>query len=190
MGVGVLVGLSICGYYSFLIYTEKIHPVFATWFLFGVAVSLSFKTYWSTAKHSFVGNIGNTIDFFSTLIILFSVVFLGKNTRFNFTIFEIWCLIACGVVLVFWKISKQHVISNLCLQIVITVAYFPTFETLWYAKENTEPFLGWTVSLLLSVVCVIIAIVRKDFLGIIYSSRGFVSISIMLILMLRIILRN
>lgn len=173
-------------YYVWLIMQNEIQPVLTTWILFCVAVSLSFRTYWSSKKHSVVGNIGNFIDLGVVWLILLSILLFGKNINFAFNTFETCCLVASLGILLFWKLSKQHMLSNIALQVIITVAYFPTIYRLWYATQNTESFSVWSIWLIGVSASLATVILHKDTLGIIYSSRAFVLVLIIMILMLRI----
>lgn len=170
--------------YSWLTWQGEIQPVLATWLLFLVAVFLSFMTYWSTEKHSFTGNIINTTDLFNMCLIMFSIIVLGKNTILEFNAFDISCLVASGIILVFWRLSKMHVIANLALQGIMTVAYFPTIYRLWHTKTNTEQFGVWILVWIASAVALIPAYINRDKLGMIYASRSLTMVSVVLILML------
>ena len=172
--------------YSWLTRQGDIQPVMATWLLFCVAVSLSLWTYWSSKKHSVVSNVGNAIDFIIVWMILASIIFLGKNVRLGFNGFEIGCLIASAIILVFWRISKKHQASNLSLQGIMTIAYFPTLRQLWSAKDNTESFSIWIVIWIASTAALIPAFTDKDKLAIAYASRAFILVTVLLGLMIRI----
>ncbi len=175
--------------YSWLTWQGQIQPTLATWLLFFVATFLSFRTYWATEKHSFAGNIINTIDLFNVCLITFSILVLGKNTRMGFNAFELGCLIASGAILIFWKLSKLHVASNLALQVIMTVAYFPTLHHLWSALKNTEQLDVWIMVWVASVFALIPAFIDRDKLAFVYASRSLIMVSALLILILRIYLR-
>ena len=184
--IAFTVGIGMGFRYVYLVAQKEIYPALTTWILFCVAVSLSFRTYWSSRKHSIVGNLANFVDLILVWIILVGILLFGQNVNLIFRPFEIWCLISSGIVLLFWILSKKHLLSNLLLQVIMTVAYFPTIYNLWYATNNTESFSVWCVWLIGGFTSLIIAILKKDTLGIVYSSRAFVLVSIILILMLRI----
>jgi hypothetical protein len=185
--IAFVVGIGMGFRYVYLIVQKEIHPALATWVLFCVAVSLSFRTYWSSKKHSIVGNVGNFVDLILVWIILVGIFLFGENNSFLFRPFEIGCLVASGIILLFWVLSKKHLLSNLLLQVIMTVAYFPTIYNLWYATKNTESFSVWCVWLVGGLASLVIAVLKKDTLGIVYSSRAFVLVLIILILMLRIV---
>lgn len=175
--------------YSWLTWQGEIQPVLATWVLFLVAVGLSFMTYWSTTKHSVAGNIINVVDLFNVCLIMFSILVLGKNIRLGFNLFEIGCLVASGTILIFWRLSRKHATSNMALQAIMTVAYFPMFYQLWHASRNTEQLGVWVLVWVASAIALIPATIDRDKLGFIYAMRSLSMVSVVLILMFRINLR-
>lgn len=181
--------LVVGGRYSWLTYQGEIQPVLATWLLFYVAIILSFWTYWSSEKHSLISNVQNAVDTIAVGMILFSIIFLGKNVRLGFNGLELGCLIASGAVLVFWKMSKLHEVSNLTLQGIMAIAYLPTLYQLWQAAKNTESFGPWIVGWIASATALVPAIMDRDKLAIVYAARALIFTSILLGLMIRLELR-
>jgi hypothetical protein len=175
--------------YSWLTWQGKVTPVLATWMLFCVATSLSFWTYWSTEKHSLMGNIGNTIDLMVAWLILGAILVLGKDIRLGFNPFEISCLVASGVILTFWKLTKQHVAANLALQGVMAIAFLPTLYQLWHATQNTETFGLWLIVWIATCLALIPAWMKKDRLAMVYVCRGIIFVTVLLGLMIRIEIR-
>ncbi len=162
-----------------------VRPVFTTWLLFFVASSLSLWTYWSTEKHSVVGNIANVADAFVCAAILTGVIIFEKGNLMG-SAFDEYCLIASVVILVFWRVTKHHTLSNLSLQAVMTIAYLPTFFELWHTAVNTEFLPMWILSWVSSIFALVPARVKKDRLGTVYAGRGLVLVSVVIWLILRI----
>ena len=173
-------------WYIYLIIMGRIHPTFMTWVIFSVAVGLSFATYWSSEKHSFLNNICNTVDLISVFVITTIIVIFGENIRFNINTFEMICILLSMMILFFWRITKRHEVSNIFLQIVMTIAYFPTFYQLWSATVSSESVITWGILLLASITGVMTGVLGKDKLAIIYSTRSLVMVSILIVLILRI----
>jgi len=173
-------------WYIYLVIGGKINPTLITWVIFCIAVGLSFATYWSSEKHGFLDNVCNTVDLISVFIITGVIIFLGKNIRFNINTFEIICILLSLMILFFWRITKKHEISNMFLQIVMTIAYFPTFYHLWNASASSESVITWGLLLLASITGVATGILGKDKLAVIYSTRSLIMVSIMIFLILRI----
>lgn len=175
--------------YSWLTWRGEIQPVFATWLLGGVAVSLSFWTYWSSGQRSLVGNIGNTVDLFVVGTILASIVFLSPQVRLGFNEFEIGCLAVSVVILIFWRTSKRHAAAHLALQGLMTVSFCPLFYQLWQAHTNTESFGVWVTAWVACVAALVPPVLDRDRLAIIYASRAIIMVTITLGLMARLELR-
>jgi hypothetical protein len=162
-----------------------IHPTFIMWAIFCIAVSLSFSTYWSSKEHNWLNNINNTFDLICVWLVTIVIIFFGKNIRFEINFVEIVCIALSFLILIFWRITKFHKTSNVFLQIVMVIAYLPTFYQLLNVSETTESLGAWFINLLASLTGIITAILGKDKLAIIYASRSFLMIAIMIILILR-----
>ena len=173
-------------WYCYLSIKGYISPTLMTWVMFCVAVSLSFSTYWSTSKHDLLSNISNTGDTFLVFIVTVVVIFWGKNTRFDINTFEVVCILLSLIILIFWRITKAHKTSNLLLQGIMIIAYFPTFYHLWYATTTSESITTWSITWLAALLGVITGVLGKDKLAIVYSARSLIMVSILLILILRI----
>jgi hypothetical protein len=172
--------------YSYLIWKDAIQPVMTTWLLFFVSASLSFWTYWSSDKHSVVGNIGNFCDLMVVWTIMFSLVFLSKTVTLGLNWVEISCLVASGIILIFWRMSKRHVLSNFALQLIMMIAYAPLFYKLWNATINTESTEFWLLGCFASCFSLVPAFADRDKLAVLYSLRSFSFSATALLLILRI----
>ncbi len=162
-----------------------VRPVFITWLLFFTASTLSLWTYWSTEKHSVMGNIANVADAFVCAAILIGVVVFEKGNLMG-SAFDEYCLAASTVILVFWKMTKRHLLANLSLQMIMAIAYLPTFFELWHATQNTEFLPMWILSWVSSVFALVPARVKKDTLGTVYAGRGLILVSVVIWLIVRI----
>jgi hypothetical protein len=173
-------------WYCYLVVKGEIHPTLMTWIIFSIAVSLSFGTYWASENHNLISGVCNTTDTVLVLIVTFIIVFFGKNVRFEINTFEIICIILALIILVFWRITKEHEKSNLFLQGVMVIAYLPTFYQLWGASVTSESLKTWGINWLISLLGIITAVLGKDKLAIIYSTRALIMITILIFLILRI----
>lgn len=172
--------------YCQLIISGRVKPVLATWLMFCVADSLSFLTYIFTEKPSFLGNIANMIDMFEVWVILFATLICQSKHQRRPNFVESFCLAVSAGIAIFWFFTGQHVISNLSLQIIMVLAYGPQFQTLWFASENTEYFKIWAATLIMGVGAFFSSWGKQDLLGMVYSGRAIILISITLYLIRRV----
>jgi len=167
--------------YCWLIRKERIKPAMAMWVFFSIAVGGSLVTYLYAGDYSLLDNIQNTTDLvFVVTVSVFVFIFGDRSTRFNR--FDLGCLIAVLVIMVLWIIFQNHVVSNVSLQAILVIAYFPVISRIWKSNKNTESFVVW-IGLFLAPCISLIS--SKGVLATVYSSRAIISISILLALMLR-----
>lgn len=172
--------------YSYLILKHKIVPTLTTWLLFSIASGLSLLTYFSSSNHSISGNIINVMDLVMCWSILISLIIVKKKLSLAFSRFEKVCLVLTGIILLFWLFTKEDVVANLLLQLILTIAYLPTITKLWRAKESQESFGMWLAIVTASFLGFVSGLVQHDLLGSIYAFRSFVSVAVVLVLMIRI----
>lgn len=177
-----LINLIICVIYCILTYKKKIKPALAMWVFFLIAVSMSLTTYMANDDFSLWDNILNTTDLFLVTTITIVIYFFGDKSS-KFTSFDKGCLIAVIVIALFWFVTKTHFLSNIMIQSVLVIAYFPVIRRLWQSKENTEPFSVW---ILMMIVPVFALLSSKGILATIYSVRAIVSTGTLLLLMFRV----
>ena len=167
--------------YCWLIWKDRIKPAMAMWVFFSIAVGGSLITYLSSGDYSFLDNIQNTTDLvFVLTVTVFVFIFGDRNTRFN--TFDVGCLIAVLVIVVLWLIFQNHVVSNVSIQVILVIAYFPVISRIWKSNKNTESFVVW-IGLFLAPCISLFS--SKGVLATVYSFRAIISISILLALMAR-----
>lgn len=176
--------------YSWLAWQGPTEPIVATWLMLAVAISISWWTYRSSGKKSILGNIANATDLVAVWMILLSAIFLGRQVRLGFNAFEIWCLMASGIILAVWRLTGRSIEANYAIQAIMTIAYFPTIAQLWSAARNTEPFGTWIVFWIAGVGALVTGILDRNKLGIVYAARALGIVSVVLALMLRLELRG
>lgn len=167
--------------YITLIRSGKIRPALAMWVFFTTAVILSLTTYMASGDYRLVDNILTTTDLFLVLTVTTSILLFGDaSTRFNR--FDLCCIGVVGMILIFWLLTKDHFTANLLVQLIQVVAYVPTVRRLWRNRVNTESFGLWSTMLLASALSIIS---NEGLLANIYSLRAIVSISLLMLLMVR-----
>ena len=182
LGSVSILNLAITCWYCWLTYKQKIKPALAMWIFFTIAVAISLATYLKSDTFSLLDNILNTTDLALTAIISVAILLFGDHTT-RFSRFDKGCLIAVLVILLFWFITKNHVVTHTLTQIILVIAYFPVISRLWKTRENSESFLIWLGMLLAPVLSLLSS---KGILATIYSVRAIVCITILLLLMLRV----
>lgn len=167
------------GYYYWLIYNKKIRPSLAMWVFFTLAVGISLLTYMKQGEHSLWDNILNTTDLFFVSSVTISILLFGdSSTRFNR--FDIGCLLVVVLILVFWLFTQNHLITNLLVQGILVIAYFPVVSRMLNTKVNNESYIIWGGMLLAAGLALISS---KGELANIYSARAVISILLLMSLM-------
>ena len=182
LGSVSILNLAITCWYCWLTYKQKIKPALAMWIFFTIAVAISLATYLKSDTFSLLDNILNTTDLALTAIVSLAIFLFGDHTT-RFSRFDKGCLIAVLVILLFWFITKNHIVTHTLTQLILVIAYFPVISRLWKTRENGESFLIWTGMLLAPVLSLLSS---KGILATIYSVRAIVCITILLMLMLRV----
>ena len=177
-----LLNLAITFWYCWLTYKQRIKPALAMWIFFTITVGISLTTYMKADHFSLLDNILNTTDLALTAIISIAIYLFGDHTT-RFSRFDKGCLIAVSIIVLFWFVTKNHVITHTLTQGILVIAYFPVISRLWKTRENGESFLIWSGMLLAPLLSLLSS---KGMLATIYSVRAIVCISILMILMLRV----
>ena len=152
------------------------------WIFFTIAVGISLTTYMKSDHFSLLDNILNTTDLALTAIVSVAIYLFGDHTT-RFSRFDKGCLIAVLVIVLFWFITQNHVITHALTQGILVIAYFPVISRLWKTRENGESFVIWTGMLLAPVLSLLSS---KGMLATIYSVRAIVCIVVLMTLMLRV----
>lgn len=152
------------------------------WIFFTIAVAISLTTYLKADHFSLWDNILNTTDLALTAIVSLAIYLFGDHTT-RFSRFDKGCLIAVFIILGFWLLTKNHVVTHALTQSILVIAYFPVVSRLWKTRENTESFVIWIGMLLAPALSLLSS---KGTLATIYSVRAIICIVVLLLLMLRV----
>lgn len=152
------------------------------WIFFTIAVAISLTTYMKSDQFSLLDNILNTTDLALAVIVSIAIYLFGDHTT-RFSRFDKGCLVAVLVIVLFWFVTKNHVVTHALTQGILIIAYFPVLSRLWKTRENGESFVIWIGMLLAPVLSLLSS---KGTLATIYSVRAIVCIFILLMLMLRV----
>jgi hypothetical protein len=183
-----LINILIAIRYIWLLIKQRIRPALAMWIFFSIAVTMSLITYLSEGSYSFRDNILNAADLILVVSVSVSIILFGDLSS-KFTRFDKACLITVLLIILFWILSQNHLVTNILIQLILVIAYFPVVKRFFDLRENTEPFSVWIGMLLASALALFSA---EGMLAYLYTIRAVICISLLLILMIRleIILRN
>ncbi len=172
--------------YIYLLYHKKISPSLAMWTFFSLAVGISLFTYFLDGDYTISDNILNFADFILVVGVSIAILIWGDlSTRFNR--FDLGCLVAVSLIIVYWAVSNNHVVTNFSVQSIMVISYFPVVRRMISQKKNTEAFSVWIV---LFVTPFISLTVNKGMLADLYAWRAILCTGIFLLLMLRIEIRS
>jgi len=181
-----ILNLALAVYYYWLIYNKKIKPALAMWVFFTLAVGISLLTYMKEGNYSLWDNVLNTTDLFFVSSVTISILVYGdRSARFNR--FDIGCLLAVIVIVVFWMFTQNHVVTNLMVQAILVIAYFPVISRMITTRENNENYLLWAGMLLASLLALLST---KGGLANVYTIRAVISIVLLMGLMWRVDIRS
>lgn len=171
--------------YIYLLYTKKISPSLAMWVFFSLAVGISLLTYFAEGEYNVSDNILNFTDLILVVSVSVAIVLWGDVSS-RFTRFDLGCLAAVVVIILFWAISKNHIVSNFAIQTIMVISYFPVLKRMLHQQKNTESFSVW---ILMLVAAAISLAGSEGMLASVYAIRAIVCTGVLLLLMLRIELK-
>jgi len=185
----------ICVFTSTLIYikgiiNDTVKPILATRIFLLLAFLLSALTsYEQTGSHGLLANLLNIVDFLSVLATFFAMAF-SKNKNREFTNFEKICLYFVIAIFLVWIVSRQNILANILIQIILVIAYLPTLIHLWKSQNNTESLSAWSLDFLASIFGMIAPLQIMALLPLIYGIRSTISTFLVMALIFRIQFRE
>jgi hypothetical protein len=170
--------------YVYQIARRQVRPTLSTWIILVVATSLNVASYLvATDVDVLSGILGVTDALVSWVILIVAVRSAGFKLQLQ--TFEKYYLAAAGVIVLFWLVSRDAFVTNLSMQLLITMGCSATIQRLLSATENHESFLFWGLSLIAVTISLYPAAVDGNLLAVLYSIRSVVIVSVILLLMLR-----
>jgi hypothetical protein len=166
--------------FIYLIKRGRIQPALAMWVFFLLAIATSLVTYIKHGNMDWQGSILNATDLFLASSVVIAILLYGdKSSRFSK--FDLLCLGLVALIMIFWFLSGAHFITNMLIQAILVIAYFPVIDRMLKTKKNTESFTGW-IGMLLAAIFSLFSI--EGTLAWIYSLRAIISITLLMGLML------
>lgn len=170
--------------YVYQISRRQVLPTLSTWIILVVATNLNVASYLIATRVDVIsGVLGLTDALVSWFILIVTVIAAGLKVQFQ--TFEKHYLTGAGVIVLFWIVSRNAFITNLLMQVLITIGCSSTIQSLLYADENRESFIFWGLVLVAVSLSLYPAAVDGNLLALIYSIRSIVVVCVMLSLMLR-----
>ncbi|MCB9809230.1 hypothetical protein H6776_02415 [Candidatus Nomurabacteria bacterium] len=143
-------------------------------------------------KWSFTANIGLVgaiVSAWGVLVVLVTKLLMEKRFGVEFTRFQKWTVAISGIILIFWCITEDHLISYSLLQLSALIAYIPVIKKLWGAKHNPESLIFWGSLFLSTCVASYAAWERQDLESWIYIGRAIPASGTVLFLLIRLQLK-
>jgi general stress protein CsbA len=160
---------------------KKSKPALAMWVFFTIAVAMSLFTYLKDGSFSLTDNILNSTDLLLVGTVSVAILIWGDHTT-RFNRFDIGCLVAVLLIVLFWVLTQNHWVTNMLIQLILVIAYFPVVRRMLKASQNTEPFSVW---ILLMIAPVFSLLSSKGFLASVYAIRAIACTGLLLALMIR-----
>jgi len=170
--------------YMYQISRRQVLPTLSTWIILVVATSLNVVSYLVATRVDIIsGVLGLTDALVCWFILIITVISAGLKMQFQ--TFEKYYLTGAGVIVLFWIVSRSAFITNLLMQLLITIGCSSTIQSLLYANENHESFIFWGLVLVAASLSLYPATVDGNLLAVIYSIRSIIVLCVILSLMLR-----
>jgi len=172
--------------YIWQLVKKEIKPALAMWIMFSIAVGMSLITYLSEDNYGFLDNILNTVDVIYVVTISIAIAIFGDNSS-KITRFDKGCLLVVLLIVIFWIFTQNHLVTNILIQCILVIAYFPVIKRLLETRENSEPFLIW-IGMLIAPGFSLLS--SKGLLATVYSVRAIICVGLLLLLMVWIEVNN
>ena len=127
----------------------------ATWFIWLVVTILNASTYFLVAG----GNLWISLTSIVLAVVIFSILLFslvkGKFSRLGMV--EIISLALCVAIGIFWKVTGNTIISNVSLQAIFLISFYPTFHALLLktTREKSPPWFFASVSYILQIAIIL-----------------------------------
>jgi uncharacterized membrane protein YkvI len=167
---------------------NEICPRISTWLIFEIGVLMSLAAYFGSHDHSIAKAALNVTDGIVVTVILASLFRKQRRGRILFTRNEQLCLLISCITLAVWIITKTAWIGFAGFQAVMTIAYFPTIESVWKWKRDRspEPLETWSINAVAALIGVAIDVTgRHDYLAMLYPLRAFILCMVIVVLVMR-----
>ncbi len=148
--------LSGASYFKQLLKDESV-PNPATWLIWLVVTILNTVTYYIVAKRNTWLSLTSIVLALVIASIFITALVKGKFSRLGLV--EILSLVFALVIGVFWKITGDAALSNICLQAIFLISFYPTIHGLLThaSKEKPLPWAFASMSYALQIINVVLS---------------------------------
>jgi uncharacterized membrane protein YkvI len=149
---------------------------------------MSLAAYFASHDHSIVKAALNVTDAIVVTVILASLLIEQRGEKILFTRNEQLCLVISCITMVAWAITKTAWIGFVGFQVVMSVAYLPTIESVWQWKRgrSPEPVETWSINAVAALIGVTIDITGShDYVAMLYPLRAFILCVVIVVLVAR-----
>jgi len=163
-------------------------PRIATWMIFEIGVVMSLAAYFASYDHSLMKAALNVADGVVVTVILGALLIEQRGGKIRFTRNEQLCLLISCITVAAWTITKTAWIGFLGFQVVMSVAYVPTIESVWQWRSgrSPEPIETWSVNAVAALMGVVIDVTgRHDYVAMLYPLRALILCMIIVLLVVR-----
>ena len=130
-----------------------------SWIIWVVITVINTATYFSVVGNNFWLALASGGTALTVLMIFITASFRGKFTKLNrIDLISLILTVAIGV---FWRVSGNAIISNICLQIIFIISFYPTVHGLMVgnAREKPLPWFLASYSYILQILNVLLSTV-------------------------------
>lgn len=167
---------------------KQAHPRIATWLIFEIGVVMSLAAYFSSHDHTLMKAALNVTDFIVVTAIIAALLIEQRTAKIIFTRNEQLCLVISCITLAIWAITKAAWIGFAGFQVVMSVAYFPTIESMWRWKpgRSPEPLETWSINAVVALLGVLIDVSgHHDYVAMLYPLRALLLCTVIVVLVRR-----
>lgn len=174
--------------YCTKLFRKEISPRIATWIIFEVGVVMSLASYLAGNDHSLIKVALNAADSLQVTVILIALVIEQRGRRIEFTRNELTSLRISCVAALAWMLTKTGWIGFVGFQLVMSVAYLPTLESLWQWRlgPSPEPMEKWGINVMIALIGLMVDLTgRHDYLAMVYPLRALILCVVVVVLIKR-----
>jgi len=184
----VLLDVWVGARYCVKLIRKQAHPRIATWLIFELGVVMSLAAYFASHDHTLMKAALNVTDFLVVTAIIAALLIEQRTGKIVFTRNEQLCLVISCITLAIWAITKAAWIGFAGFQVVMSVAYFPTIESMWRWKpgRSPEPLETWSINAVVALLGVLIDVSgRHDYVAMLYPLRALLLCTVIVVLVRR-----